>query len=236
MIIVGNKHLCGDKMIIKSISGKTIIKTDDRTVRQTLEWCAQEGIDLSGADLRKARLSHASLDGMMAQGACLWGADLTGSDIAFADLQDADLRCTTLKDTCLVESDLSRADLQGAYFCGTMVEDAWLDGAVLSCPSFWDCDLHNVGSMRGLVYNHLGETKLILSSLPFVLKGFYKQLVLLDGHCLWGADLYEAGALPLDAHRSLFEAKVALEKTMRGDHSQPAKKPDRKIHSITRSF
>ena len=224
------------KMIIKSVSGKIITSTEHKTMRQTLEWCALEGVDLSGADLRKARLSHASLDGLRARGACFWGADFTASDIGFADLREADMRCAILKDACLAETDLSGADLQGAYFSGTIVEDTHFENAALSCPSFWDCDLQSAAGIKGLVYNHLGETKITLSSLPLVLKGFPKRLVLADRHCIWGNDLFDAGALPLDAQRALFEAKTALERTMRGDCSHSAKKPIRKILPRIRGF
>ncbi len=216
-------------MIIKSVKGKTLVKTDHKTIRQTLEWCAQEGVDLTRADLRKAKLSHASLDGLQARGACLWGADLTNADIGFSDLRQADLRCGMFKDTCFAESDLSQADLQGGYFSGTIVDGTRLDRAIVSCPSFWDCDLQNCCSIEGLVYNHLGERPLTLSSYPLVIKGFPKRLVLIGGYGLWGNDLYCAGDWPVDAERFLFSAKITLERTMFGSPSHSAKKAMRKI-------
>jgi len=218
-------------MIIKSISGDTIVKTKHRTIRQTLEWCTDKGIDLSGADLRKARLSFAALDGLMAQRACFWGADFTGADIGFADLSHSDMRCANLKDVCLAESDLSQADLQGAYFCSTMMEQTRLENIILSCPSFWDCDLQGVAAFKNIVFNHLGETSIALSSLPLVVKGFIKRLVIMNDYCLWGSDLYELGSLPPDVQKALFDTKMGMERAMRGDYSRSAIKPIPKIHT-----
>lgn len=223
-------------MIIKSVSGRSIVDTQHKTMRQTLEWCADKGLDLSGADLRQARLSFAALDGLIAQGACFWGADFTGADIGFADFSHADMRCVNLKDTCLAESDLSHANLQGAYFSSTILENACLENAILSCPSFWDCDLQGIAGFSGVIFNHFGETALTLSSLPLVVKGFYKRLVLMNNHCLWGNDLYESGNLPLDAQRALFDAKICLERVMRGNYSRTATKPIQKIHSARGVF
>jgi uncharacterized protein YjbI with pentapeptide repeats len=170
------------------------------------------------------------LDGLRAQKACLWGVDLTGSDIGFADLKDTDLRCSILKDACLAESDLSFGNLQGAYFSGTIIESTRLDGALLSCPSFWDCDLQSAASIKEVIYNHRGETRITISSLPIVLKAFSKRMILLNGFCLWGQDLFKAGDLPLEAQQVLFQAKVSLEKMMSGD-LQSATIPIPKIHN-----
>lgn len=216
-------------MIVKSVTGKILVETGHKSMRQTLEWCAREGVDLSGADLRKAKLSHASLDGLMVRDACLWGVDLTSSDIGFSDIREADLRCAMLKDTCLAESDLTGADLRGAYFSSTILDDARFDRALVSCPSFWDCDLQNMRSMEALVYSHLGEESLTPSAFPVVVKGLSRRLVLLGSHGIWGNELYKAGDWPLEAQRALFKAKALIEKTMSGCHSQSAKKPMRKI-------
>lgn len=223
----------GFKMIIKCLSGDILVETQHKGARQTLEWCAENDVDLSGADLRKAKLSHAALDGLRARNACFWGADLTGSDVGFSDLSGADLRCAALKDTCFAQSILCGADLQGAYFSATILEGASLDGAIVSCPSFWDCDLRSAHSIEGLVYNHLGEHVLPISSHPIVVRGFCRRLVLLGGNGLWGNDLHSAGDWPPDAQQALFAARTALEKTARGDILQSAKKPIRKIPYAT---
>lgn len=181
-------------MIIRSINGDNIIETGHKTMRAALEYCALEGIDLSGADLRKARCTRASLDGLIARDACLWGADFTAADIGLADLRGADLRRANFKDACLAESDLSEADLQGAYFAGTIIDGAKLDGTILSCPSFWSCDLQSAGSYDGLVYNHLGERHIVIDRGPLVIQGMGKRLVLSQDFCLWGNDLFLCAA------------------------------------------
>lgn len=223
-------------MIIRTITKKTIIETSHRTIRGTLEYCAEQGINLARADLRKARLCHSSLDGLQARGACFWGADFTGADIGFADLRNADLRRASLKDACLAETDLSAANLQGAYFSGTLVEGALLAGAVVSCPSFWDCDLEAAGKIDGLVYNHLGETEIRLSAPPLIVRGLQKRLVLANGFCFWGGTAYPAAAIPVEAARALFTAKTAIEKSMRAAMLQSAKKPMPKIDARKGAF
>lgn len=223
-------------MIIKTISDKTIIETNHRTMRGALEYCAERGVDLAGADLRKAKLCDASLDGLQARGASFWGADFTGADLGFADLRGADLRRVCLKDTCLAESDLTFANLQGAYFSGTLLEGASLAGATVSCPSFWDCNLETLSAIDGFVYNHLGETDIRLSAAPLVVRGLQKRLVLGDGFCLWGNNFYPAGSLPLDAMRALFATKTTIERSMHAAMSHPAKKPIPKIEATEGGF
>lgn len=210
-------------MIIKTISNATIIETSHRTMRGTLEYCAAHGINLARADLRKARLCHASLDGLEARGASFWGADFTGTDMGFADLRGADLRRASFKDACLAETDLSGADLQGAYFAGTILEGASLAGAAVSCPTIWDCDLEAASSIKGLVYNHLGETAIALTAPPLIVRGLRKRLVLAGGFCFWGGDAYPVAGIPDDVTRALFTAKTAIERSMRAVPLQPAK-------------
>lgn len=223
-------------MIIRDTEGRPLVKTDHKTIRQTLEWCVAEGVYLPGADLRKAKLSQACLDGLQARGCSLWGADLSGADIGYSDLRHADLRCAMFKDTCLVQSDLSAADLRGAYFSCTLLDEARLDGATVSCPSFWDCDLQNLRSMMGLVYSHLGEDSVTLSTFPVVIKGFSKRLVMFETHGLWGNDLCAAGEWPQEAERALFSAKTIAERVMRRNILHAANKPILKIPPRTAPF
>ena len=225
-----------EKMIIKSIDGKTIVKTSHRTIRKTVEWCVSEGIGLHSADLRKARLSQASLDGLKARGACFWGADFSGADMGFADLRRADLRCANLEKTCLAESDLEKADLQGAYFAGALLEGVNMEKAVVSCPSVWGCNMQDAASLEGLIYRHRGEMDIVLSRPPLIVRGLGKRLAVFDGACLWGADLYRAGEMPLAAQRALFSARTAIEKAMQCDISRPANKPIRKISAGAGAF
>lgn len=216
------------RMIIRSLSGKTIIKTQDKTLRRTLEYCAAKGIDLSGADLRKARLAMANLDGLKMQGGSLWGADLTGADIGFADLRQCDMRCAELKDTCLAQSDLSKADLRGAYFCGTLVEDAVFDGAVVSCPSFWSCDLRQARSMEDLSFLHLGERRIKIKQAPVVIRGLGQDLVLHSRHCAWGKGLYPAGFLPRETQTALRALMADLERMVSRNAKTPIPKSARR--------
>jgi hypothetical protein len=223
-------------MIIKSIRGQTIIKTNHRTMRAALEYCAQEGIDLSNADLRKARLTHASLDGLKASGACLWGADFTASDIGFADLRDADLRGANFKNACLAESDLTACRLEGAYFSGTILEKAVFNRAIISCPSFWDCDLQSLSAMKGLVYDHLGEVEITLQAPPLIVRGLERRLVLARDYCFWGSALYPCGLIPSHILNTLFSVKTMIERTMCGDVSHFANQTIPKIRSCAAPY
>lgn len=212
------------RMIIKSLSGKTIIETQDKTLKRTLEYCALKGVDLSGADLRKARLSLANLDGLKAQSASFWGADFTGTDMGFADLQGCDLRCTELKDTCLAHTDLSGADLRGAYFSGTIIEECILNRAIISCPSFWSCDVQNAASLKGLSFIHLGERVIRIEQAPVLIKGFTHDIVLHKEWCMWGKDLYPNDFLPREMQNALLKLKADIERVVSRNAKPPIPK------------
>lgn len=192
-IKVGNKHLCGEIVIIKTLSGKKIYQSEQRTIRGALEEGIEKGIDFSFADLRKAKLYRASLDGMVAVGAILWGADLEGADIGLADLRKSDMRCANLKDTCLAESDLTGADMRGAYFAQTILEGAILNRARVSCPSFWDQDIGSAASLRGTVFVHKGETDIAVDQQSFLIRGQGPQIVLTGNACLWRGHVFGSG-------------------------------------------
>ncbi|HEU4838562.1 MAG TPA: hypothetical protein VFS88_04025 [Micavibrio sp.] len=77
---------------------------------------------------------------------------------------------------------------------------------------------------------------IVLSRPPLIVRGLEKRLAVFDGVCLWGADLYKAGEMPLAAQRALFFARTAIEKAMRRDISRPANKPIRKISAGAGAF
>lgn len=183
-------------MIIKSIKGKTLYKSSRKSLRSALEDCARKGIDISGANLRRAALSGARLDGLKAQGACFWGADLAGADLAASDLSGADLRAANLKDCCLSGSHMNGADLSGAYFSQTLFAGAVLEKAIITCPSFWNCDLHLAKSLKGLRYCHLGESEVILKTSPLVVRDATRRIVAGQDFCLWGNFMVRDAAKP----------------------------------------
>lgn len=230
--IVGNKHLYGEKMIIKSTEGKILIQADHKTVRGALEYCAERGIILEKADLRRAKLTHANLDGLQAPGASFWGADFTASDVGFANLQNADLRNATFKDTCFAQTDFTGADLRGAYFSRTLVEGACLDRIVVSCPTFWDCDLRSADSLKGARFTHKGEHTVLLCSSPLVIHGLKRRMVLMEDLCFWGNNLYPAGLLPREGQKQLFLLKTTIDRMMRGSHSPIANRTIPKINGL----
>lgn len=183
-------------MIIKSIKGETLYKSSRKSLRAALEYCARKGIDISGANLRRAALSGARLDGLKAQGACFWGADLSGADLAASDLSAADLRAANLKDCVLSDSHMNGADLSGAYFSQTHFDGAVLEKAIVTCPSFWNCDLHLAKSLKGLRYCHLGESEVILKTSPLVVRDATRRIVAGNDFCLWGNFMVRDAAKP----------------------------------------
>ena len=68
------------------------------------------------------------------RGGALRGRDLSEADLAGADLRDADLRGTTLRGARLV-----RARLDGANLFKTVLDDADVNGAVLTEARFLNC-------------------------------------------------------------------------------------------------
>lgn len=198
-------------MIIKSISGKKIYQSEQRTVRGALEEGVAKGVDFSFADLRQARLFRASLDSIVATGATFWGADLEGADMGLADLRKTDMRCANLKYTCLAESDLSSSDLRGAYFSGTIIEGASLDGVKVSCPSFWELDLAGARSLGNALFVHKGEEDVIVDPARWVLQGGVSKIVLNGNDCIWGGRLYRRDELPASLQKNLRALKGSIE-------------------------
>lgn len=216
-------------MIIRNILGKTLYKTNHKTMRAAIEDCALKGVDLSFADFRKENLCGANLDGLIAKGACFWGADLREADIGLGDLRFADLRCSELKDTCFAQTDMTGADLRGAYFSGTVLDESVLDRVRVSCPSFWNCDLQTVASFKGLVFTHRGEFDIPVDHMPVVVRGLDQPLVLHEHVCLWGEKIYPAGMLSRVLDKELFALKARIEKFMRARSLQNATQPIPKI-------
>jgi len=165
-------------------------------MRGTLEQAVERGVDLSHANLRRARLNGANLDGMVAVGACFWGADLAYTDLSGCNLKDADLRNTDLKDSCLAESNLAGSNLQGAYFSGTILRQCNMEDVVLSCPSFFTCDLNEVKNFSGALYRHKGELDITFEQTPIVINGLSRRLVALGNVILWGEQALVAPQLP----------------------------------------
>lgn len=217
------------KMFIKSLSGNVLFESDHKTVRGALEYCAGRGVDLTGADLRRAKLSHVNLDGLKATKAQFWGADFTGTDLGYADLRRADLRNANFTGTCLAETDISRADLRGAYFNRTILENTRLDHILVSCPSFWDCDLQSAASFKGLIFSHKGEYDALLDTVPFVIRGLKQRLVMAGEFCFWGNRLYPSGLLPHEGKKQLFLLKTTIDRMLKGYVSPNATKPIPKI-------
>lgn len=212
-------------MIIKSISGRKIYQSEQRTVRSALEEGVGKGIDFSFADLRQAKLFRASLDGIVATGATFWGADLEGADMGLADLRKTDMRCVNLKDTCLAESDLSFSDMRGAYFSGTIVEGAVLDRIRVSCPSVWELDLARAYSIRNAVFTHKGEEDVVLDPARWVLQGPESKIMLNSNDCFWRGRLYRYGDLPAPLRKNLRKLKKNIEGLLGRDDSHNATIP-----------
>ncbi len=81
------------KIEIKTFGGSVLFsyKTEENTVKKTLERAVSERAYLRGADLEGAYLRGAYLRGAYLRGADLRGADLRGADLEGADLEGADL-------------------------------------------------------------------------------------------------------------------------------------------------
>jgi len=84
---------------IKTFGGTVLFsyKTEDNTIKETVEKARNEGADLRGADLRGADLRGAYLRGAYLRGADLRGADLRGADLRGAYLRGADLEGADLR-------------------------------------------------------------------------------------------------------------------------------------------
>lgn len=220
-------------MIIRTISGKEIYNSSQKTVRGALEEGVAKGVDFAGADLRRARLTKASLDGLLAFGATLWGADLDGADIGFADLRQVDLRGANLKDSCLAGTRLEEADLRGAYFSRTIVEDTVLDGIRVSCPSFWSLELAHVASMKDAVFLHKGEQAVPIDPDRWVVDFKAGRLVVNYNHCLFDGRIYDKALAP-PLRRNLVQMRKRIDGILARD-SENARNPiPKRVNSAKR--
>lgn len=201
-------------MIIHSLNGKILCDTKHRTLRGTLEYCAEEGVSLEKADLRRAQLAQASLDGIIAPGACFWGAVLDGADIGYADLQGADLRAASLKDSCLCGTDLRRADLRGACFSRTLFEGAIIGGMSASCPSIFGCDFQHALFRDGFTYVHRGEVDIPVRCVPTMIDGPEGRILIIGDTLLKGAGLYSLSPVSADMEKALCAFRVAIKREL----------------------
>lgn len=204
------KEYNGEFMIIHSLNGKILCDTPHRTLRGTIEYCAEKNVSLEGANLRRAQLAQANLDGLIAPEACFWGAVLDGADIGYADLSGADLRAASLKDACLCGSDLRRADLRGAYFSGTLLEDMMMEGIVASCPSLFSCDLRPAILGKGFTYLHRGEAEITIRDCPIVIDGPDGRVVIAGDKMLEGTGLYTLCDLSENMKKALCALRAAI--------------------------
>ncbi len=217
-------------MIIKDKNGNNLFQTRHKTMKATLEYCIQNGMTLKGANIRNHNLKYANLDGLNAPDATFWRCDFTGSDIGYAQLCNIDFRACDFTDTCFANSDLTHADMRGAYFSKTLFDDAIMDGAILSCPSFWQCNISSIKSIKGLTYVHKGEWPIKISNKPVIINRNGHGFVMFDDYCLWNNGLYPSGLLPLMAVKELFGTKILIEKLLGGCQLQNAKNTMPKIH------
>lgn len=176
-------------MFLKSTTGKILYEGQFSSVRKGVERAIEDHCILDGIDLRKANLAGASMDGARMRGACFWGANLGKADMSEGDFEGADFRTANLLDTCLAESNCHEANFSGAYFSRTIVIAADLSETVFSCPSIFSVDLQEAETLRGAVYNHLGETECDLSHAPLIIRGLQKPLVFMDDSVLVGTTI-----------------------------------------------
>lgn len=199
-------------MIIQSIKGDVLYKSQKISFRTALEEAVKSGINLSHGDFRGQKLYQAQLDGILAPGACFWGADCRGVDMAGGDLRDADLRMVDLKDACLAESNLGGANLSGTYLNNTILRQCNMAGTTFSCPSLFDCDLTEVHSFHRAIYCHRGEIDVPLSPLPFVISGTGSKIVLFQNMMLQGNTIIKPGHANDDMRRELTVVKSTIDR------------------------
>lgn len=104
-------------------------------LRQLLSTKQCDGCDLSGSglvlsNLAGARLSRANLVNANFSQADLSGADLSGANLTGASLHGANLIGANLSGAILNSTDLREAYLTNANFSGTVMDRAYVEGAV----------------------------------------------------------------------------------------------------------
>jgi hypothetical protein len=199
-------------MIIRSVQGSILYKSNKISFKTALEEAVERGVDLSHGDFRGQKLYQANLDGIMAPGACLWGADCRGADMAGADLRDADLRNIDFKECCLAQSDLVGANLSGSYFNNTVLRAANLEGTIFSCPSLFSCDLGEAANLHRAVYCHRGEISISLHKAPVVIHGLNRCVVIFGESVLWGSEMLQNAAANGDFAQDLSSLRATIDR------------------------
>lgn len=99
-------------------NGDVIVETAHETVKETVLYCIENKIDLSGASLRGADLSEANLSEANLSEADLCEANLVGANLSWANLVLADLCEANLRGADLVWANLRGANLIEANLSG----------------------------------------------------------------------------------------------------------------------
>lgn len=200
-------------MIIRSIQGSILYKSDKISFKAALEQAVKRGVDLSHGDFRGQKLYRAHLDGIIAPGACLWGSDCRGADMAGADLRDADLRNINFKDACLAESNLEGANLSGSFFNNTIFRGTNMGSIIFSCPSLFSCDLEEAFNFHHAIYCHKGECDIVLDHAPITVRGLRRgRIIIMGDYFLWQGDLFKNTAANDDLTQEFRMLKTTIDR------------------------
>ena len=148
------------KIQIKTFGGSLLFeyKSENNSLKNTIEKAVKSDAYLSGADLSYAYLS---------------GADLRDADLSGADLRDADLR----------DADLSGADLSGAYLSGAIKTEEHVQSVkkdffevltVLNGEVPMLLESLRAGKINGSVYE--GECACLVGTIAHIKKCDYKNI------------------------------------------------------------
>lgn len=180
-------------MIIRSLNGNDLYKSNKLTFKTALEKAVKKRVDLSHLDARRRNLNHACLDGIKAPGACFWGVSFRSANLSGANFREADFRGADITDACLAESDCRGANFTSAFWRNTILRQCKMSGSVLSCPSFFSCAYDEVETLVGATYAHRGETYEKLREMPVTLRDGDGTMVMMKTALLVENRLYKAG-------------------------------------------
>lgn len=209
-------------MILKNSKGHVVYETRHKTIKETLEYCAKNKIDLTGISLRGAAVRHANLDGLCAPNAILWGCNFKDSDMGYANFKNCDFRASSFENVCFAHSDLSKSDMRGAAFYRNILDGATLDNIQVSCAEFWHCNISLAASAKNIIFLHKGEQAILVSEIPLIFHHKDHPVIVLGEYCLWRGEIFLAGSLPDILQKDIFLAKVILEKCLKSPLLQNA--------------
>jgi len=159
------------------------------TIKEALETAAAQKINLGFCDLRNLNLSHVNLDNVVMEGAIFSGSNLHGANLSEGCFDGADFSSCDVTNACFAASSLERCNFYGASFSVTDFTDAIVTRCQFSCPSVFSTQFSRCSYFSNCYYIHDHNEYCLMRSVPVVIQGLPKEIVIMDDVVKIGHDI-----------------------------------------------